>query len=401
MTVVFGHPSGTPFAHHAALAHFEAGVLESFCVPWMPSATTLRSLETIFPFRSMVRRLRRRAFEPLATAPKTQGRTGEMRRLLLRAIGHDADPFTHEANQWLMRVMTRECENPRVTAVHAYEDCSLSQFRQAKQLGKFCIYDMPIGYYAVWDRIQSELRRKYRDWIRPDSLPAVTSRDQKRWEMEMADIVLAPSRFVADSIQEFHPGKTIAIAPYGIDLESLPAPAERRSGDILTFLFVGHCSVRKGVPLLLEAWRAANLKDARLQLVGNWQLAEEKKRELPPGCSWHGPVSSGKLRDFYREADVFVFPSNFEGRALVIGEVLASGVPVLTTAASGAGDIVDESCGRIVPADNLEAQIAGLRWFAGRGGRLADLKVAARAKAEQWTWKNYRMKVSEAVRPYL
>lgn len=401
MTVLFGHPSGTPFAHHAALAHFEAGTLESFCVPWMPSTTTLGLLETIFPFRSMVRRLGRRAFEPLATAPKTQGRPGEMRRLLLRAIGYDADPFTHEANEWLMQVMTRECENPRVTAIHSYEDCSLLQFEEAKRLGKACIYDMPIGYHATWERIQAELGRKYHDWIRSDYVPAVTSSDQKRSEMELADIVLAPSRFAADSIKEFHPGKMVAIAPYGIDLENWPAPAVRRPGDVLTFLFVGHCSVRKGVPLLLEAWQAANLKDARLQLVGNWQLAEAKKKNLPRHCIWQDPVSSARLREFYSSADVFVFPSNFEGLALVVGEALASALPVLVTAATGWGDVIDERCGRQVPADDVDGLVDGLRWFANRRDQLAEMQAAARAAAAQCTWKRYRSNVTLATKPYL
>jgi hypothetical protein len=45
-----------------------------------------------------------------------------------------------------MATMQRECHRTSVTAVHAYEDCSLLQFREAKRLGKACIYDMPIGY---------------------------------------------------------------------------------------------------------------------------------------------------------------------------------------------------------------------------------------------------------------
>src|SRR5437870_5753527 len=37
MTILFGHPTGNPNSHHAALAHLEAGRLEAFCVPWMPT----------------------------------------------------------------------------------------------------------------------------------------------------------------------------------------------------------------------------------------------------------------------------------------------------------------------------------------------------------------------------
>jgi FkbM family methyltransferase len=47
VTVLFGHPTGNPNSHHAALAHLEAGWLEAFCVPWMPSAPELALLSRI------------------------------------------------------------------------------------------------------------------------------------------------------------------------------------------------------------------------------------------------------------------------------------------------------------------------------------------------------------------
>jgi glycosyltransferase involved in cell wall biosynthesis len=333
MSILFGHPTGNPLSHHAALAHFEAGRLERFCVSWMPSLTTLRVLEQIKPVRPMAQRLSRRSFTPLAKVPKIQGRAGELRRLLIRAAGWGDDRLSHEANDWLMRTMTRECRRPEVTAVHAYEDCSLWQFAEAKRLGKACVYDMPIGYYPAWERTQTELAKKYADWLPVRASPEVR-REQKCKEMDLADLLLAPSNFVANTIREYHPYKSVAIASYGVDLIGWSPDTERTPRDVITFLFVGHCSVRKGTPLLLAAWRAAGLKRARLQLVGSWRLAETKKKELPSGCLWTGPLSSDRLRSLYQQADIFVFPTNFEGRALVVGEALASGLPVLTTQAS-------------------------------------------------------------------
>jgi hypothetical protein len=125
----------------------------------MPSAMTLRLLDRIKPMRAMTQRLSRRHFPPLAKAPKIQGRARELRRLLIRASGWGDDRLSNEANDWLMRTMTRECRRPGVTAVHAYEDCSLWQFAEAKHLGKACIYDMPIGYYPAWETPGAKTRR--------------------------------------------------------------------------------------------------------------------------------------------------------------------------------------------------------------------------------------------------
>jgi glycosyltransferase involved in cell wall biosynthesis len=399
MSILFGHPTGSPFSYNAALAHFEAGQLDRFCVPWMPSATTLRLLERVKPLRSLTQRLSRRHFPPLAHSRKVQGKVAEMRRLLFRGLGLDDNRLVNEANDWLMRTMTRECQRSSVTAIHAYEDCSLWQFVKAKRLGKACIYDMPIGYYPAWERAQTALMKKYADWLPAGGLSPQVPREQKCREIELADLVLVPSSFVADTVRDFHPDKAVALAPYGVDLAGWPAAPTRTPQDTITFLFAGQCSVRKGVPLLLEAWRAANLKHARLLLVGSWQLAEVKKKELPPRCEWVGPVSSQELRRFYHRADVFVFPTNFEGRALVIGEALASGLPVLTTHASGVEDLVDDACGRVLPPDNLESVVEGLRWFDQNRHRLPAFSRAARTSAERCTWEHYRWRVTEAVAP--
>jgi glycosyltransferase involved in cell wall biosynthesis len=402
MSVLFGHPTGNPFSYNAALAHFEAARLEAFCIPWMPSPATFRLLELIRPLRAMVQRLDRRHFPRLAEAPKVQGLSGESRRLLVRALGWgDDDRLANEANDWLMRTMRRECRRFAVTAVHAYEDCSLWQFTEAKRLGKACIYDMPIGYYPAWESVRGELAEKYPDWMPAGASLSQQRKMQKRQEMELADLVLAPSNFVADTIHTFHPHKHVTLASYGVDLAAWAPRSSRAPPEIMTFLSVGQCSIRKGVPLLLEAWRAADLKQARLCLVGHWSVAESKKKELPSHCAWTGPVSSGQLHSIYRKADVFVFPTNFEGRALVVCEALASGLPVLTTRASGVDDVVDATCGQIVPRENLEALVEGLRWFDRNRHRLPEMSRAARMNAERCTWDTYRRRITEAVAPFV
>ena len=346
----------------------------------------------------MTQRLGRRYFPPLSHAPKVQGRAAEIRRLLIRASGWGTDRLSDHANDWLMRTMTLECHRASVTAVHAYEDCSLWQFAEAKRLGKACIYDLPIGYFPVWERTQVELAKKYSDWL-PAVLPSQPDRrEQKRKEIELADLLLVPSGFVANTVREFHPYQAVAVAPYGVDLVGWrPEPHAPRN--VITFLFAGQCSLRKGIPLLVQAWRAAGLRDARLLLVGPWQLAECKKKQLPQGCQWIGPTSSQLLLSYYHEADVFVFPTNFEGRALVVGEAMASGLPMLTTYASGADDMVDQACGRIVQPDNLDELVESLRWFDKNRHLMPEFGRVARRNAERCSWERYRCRVTEAVAP--
>ena len=400
MDIVFGHPTGNPNSYNAALAHVEAGRLECLCVPWMPSTTTIRALNSIKSLRPSAQRLARRHFAPLWHVRKAQGRVGEVCRLLMRASGLRSDQVIDQANRWLMRTMARECHRSTVRAVHAYEDASLWQFIEAKRMGKACIYDMPTCYYAAWEKIHSELRRKYPDWL-PDNW-SITGHDrrleQKRQEMLLADLTLVPSRFVEATIREFYPQKEIALAPYGVDAEFwTPGPTNNNPPGPLRFIYAGNVSVRKGVPLLIEAWSKAELRDAELAIVGSWLLADGKKYSLPPGIKWFPPCSWPALRDRYRESHVFVFPSFAEGFALVLLEAMACGLPVIASEASGASEVLTTRCGFVTSPGDLDRLVDLLRWFDRNRDELPAMGREARSLAERCTWSKYRSLVTEAV----
>src|ERR1043165_8926321 len=144
MSILFGHPTGNPNSHQAALAHFEAGKLEAFCVPWMPTPRELGTFGHVPGLKNWSARLARRSFRPLLSAPRIEDRFGEWKRMAKRLVLNGAissEALAYEANDWLMRTMQQECTRTQVTAVHSYEDCSLWQFEHAKKAGKACIYD--------------------------------------------------------------------------------------------------------------------------------------------------------------------------------------------------------------------------------------------------------------------
>lgn len=403
VTVLVGHPAGNPNSHQAALAYFEAGQLAAFCIPWMPSSLTLSVLDRIGPWKPLARRLSRRHFPPLVDAPKIQGRLGEWLRLLTRTWGGGDERLSYQANDWLMRKMTCECRWPDITAVHAYEDCSLWQFAEAKRLGKACIYDMPIGYYSAWKDTEAVLARQYNDWLPLGGLSSsrYVRPEQKREEMNLADITLVPSSFVEKTIRAFHPYKLLARTPYGVDLDFWTPGEKGQEPEPLRFIYAGQLSLRKGIPGLLEAWEGAALRNAELDLVGAWQLAESKRVSLPKGVRWLPPCSLESLRERYRAAHVFVFPSYFEGFGLALIEAMACGLPAIASEATAGPDIMTEACGRLIPTGNLDALVEGLIWFNRNRKSLPTMRHAARSQAKRYTWKNYRRSVTEAVGGFL
>lgn len=403
MSVLFGHPSGNPNSHHAALAHLEAGRLAGFCVPWLPSRRVLQLLQQVPALGNAAGRLERRHFAPLAEARLIQGRTAEMVRLLRRRLitRTDDERLAYEANDWLMATMARECLASGVTMVHSYEDCSLLQFREAHRLGKACIYDMPIGYYPWWEQKQRSLLQQYRDWL-PQGAGLSGSRhvrpEQKIEEMRLADLVLAPSQFVADTILSHCPDRHVQLASYGVDLEYWTPRTEASAADRpLQFLFAGQLGIRKGLPVLLEAWKSAALADAHLHLVGRWSLSAACLRDLPPQVSYHGLCSRDELRTWYRRADVFVFPSFFEGFPLVVLEAMACGLPVISTEVLRGMGLLQSDCGVEVPSGNPDALVAALRQLSAARDRLPSMRQRARAAVEHYSWLRYRQQVAAAV----
>jgi glycosyltransferase involved in cell wall biosynthesis len=76
-------------------------------------------------------------------------------------------------------------------------------------------------------------------------------------------------------------------------------------------------------------------------MVGNGPMLEEYKAEYP-NVEFVGAKRGQELGDYYRMADVFVFPSRWETFGLVMIEAMACGTPVAAYPCQGPLDVVDE-----------------------------------------------------------
>ena len=148
--------------------------------------------------------------------------------------------------------------------------------------------------------------------------------------------------------------------------------AERRAlgldPDLRYCTFVGRVGHRKGVDVLIEAWRrvAPKFPDARLLLVGptreDYREAHEAEyiaaleariREYGISSSivWTG--RSDDVEGYLRASDAFVFASRREGCPNALLEAMASGLPIVTTRIPNITDdlIRHEQDGLITPPD--------------------------------------------------
>jgi alpha-maltose-1-phosphate synthase len=395
MGIVIGNIAANPNTLHAALAHYEAGKLQSFCIPWLPSACLVNALRYCPGLHRAAMRLGRRVFPPLDKAPRIEDPLGEGFRLLLRILKRETERLNGRAAQWLSRKMIQQCRRREATGVHAYEDYALDALEHARGLGKVCIYDMPAAYFGRRLTISAELARRYPDWL-PGNWAQIMTEERlgrKQREMALADVVLAPSSFVADTVREAFPKKDVRIAAYGVDSAYWrPRLAKNWEGP-LTFGFVGQIGLGKGIPTLLEAWNKAQLRDARLNLMGAWSVDEGKKRNLPRNVFHYQHRSREDVREFLLETHVFVFPSFSEGLSLALLEAMACGLPALTTVNSGAADLISPDCGWLYVPSDVDHLIELLREVKRNREKLPQMGRASRQLMEGQTWERYRQSV--------
>ena len=190
------------------------------------------------------------------------------------------------------------------------------------------------------------------------------------------------------------PGHGVLV-PNGVDTELFrprPRASARRElglepqGPLV--LVVGHLIPRKDPLLALRVFAAGAPTDARLVFVGRGPLESElcaaiEHAGLCDRARLVGEVPPEVLAIWLAAADLVLLTSRREGRPHVVLEALASGRPVLATAAGGTGELLGEgpmlattrdaaALGRSLAAllasppsaEALRARVAGLSWGA-------------------------------------
>jgi glycosyltransferase involved in cell wall biosynthesis len=186
------------------------------------------------------------------------------------------------------------------------------------------------------------------------------------------------------------------VIPYAADCRRFRPLAGKRHGSACTFLFAGGISQRKGIRYLLEAWRQVRRPGWRLQLLGPLPRDPAPLEPYLDIVELLGRVGHAEMPARMAAADVFVFPSLFEGSAVVTYEALACGLPCLVT--PNAGSVVrDERDGYIVPPRDIPALASRMERLGTDPALRAHMAGAARARALAFDWPRYHDALVELV----
>jgi len=197
--------------------------------------------------------------------------------------------------------------------------------------------------------------------------------------LQMATRIAAVSRVVAEeAVRWFGVSRgRIEIVPNGVDDFFTP------DGDEDDYvLFVGTIEPRKGLDDLLAVWDSLPAPRPRLILCGD---AGWGNVPLPRGADVTGYVDRTRLRELYRHARAFVYPSRYEGFGIPPLEAMACGAPVIATRTGAIPEYAEGAALLIDPGDRAALRDALVRLLREPALR-RDLRVLGAGRARTYTW---------------
>jgi starch synthase len=205
---------------------------------------------------------------------------------------------------------------------------------------------------------QNVVADEYRRWNLPQPLakPHITIREEEIYQT--ADAITVPSSVARRSfLQMGLAPEKVHVIPYGVRLDHFTR-TEDPPNDSFEVLFAGQISIRKGIPYLLQAFARLRHIHKRLTLVGAVQDDMRGLLSTLPtdNVVFAGALPQPQLARKMSASHLLVLSSIEEGLALVQGQAMACGCPVLATTATGAEDLfTDGREGFIVPDRDVDA----------------------------------------------
>ncbi len=158
----------------------------------------------------------------------------------------------------------------------------------------------------------------------------------------------------------------------GVD-RSIFYPDQHNNTSELVLVCVSRISKEKN----LEEFFKLEYTGARKIMVGDGPMLEEYKAQYP-NVEFVGAKRGQELGDYYRMADVFVFPSRWETFGLVMIEAMACGTPVAAYPCQGPLDVIDEGLTGCMN-ENLKQAV--------KDALMLDRQRVWEG-SQRWTWEN-------------
>jgi glycosyltransferase involved in cell wall biosynthesis len=296
--------------------------------------------------------------EPVVVAPRMAGADDRGRRVL-RVPAVPAPTYPDFALPLpLTPAWSRRLRGLELDVFHAHHPFLLGA--SARRLARASGRPLVFTHHTLYDRYAHHVPL-------PRPLVARAALRRSTRFAAAADLVIAPSHFVARRLRARGVTRPIEILPTGVDLDRF-RPGDRAAAraalglatDDSVLLYIGRLDREKNVEFLLQA--AARIKAPRLRLllVGRGMQAASLRHEaaalgLGSRVELRGGSPPDGLPVYHQAADAFVFASTSETQGLAVLEAMASGLPVVAVRASGIEEIVSDGVSGLLVAEDVGA----------------------------------------------
>lgn len=233
------------------------------------------------------------------------------------------------------------------------------------------------------------------------SRQALRRRGLYKRSAQRAALVLAPSEASKrdlERVYDLEPERVRAIH-LGVDDRFRSAAegdvrAKYGLGERPLVLFVGKLSRRRNLPNLVAAVEKLR-SDHVLVLVGEDHLGlgladSDRLRVL-------GFVPDDDLPALYRAAEIFVYPSDYEGFGIPVLEAMAAGTPVVTLDNSALKEVAGDAA-LLLPNAGVDQLADAFERLAADPALRADYATRGRERAAQFTWTETARRTIDALR---
>lgn len=197
-----------------------------------------------------------------------------------------------------------------------------------------------------------------------------------RTVLRRASRILVLSDESARAVSTLLPEATVVRLPNSVNVPERLPPKEN------VVVFGGVVGHRKGVDLLLEAWRTINTEGWDLWLCGPADPAMNLK-DIPAGVKLAGAISHDDLLSRLASSSIAVLPSRAEAMPLFVLEAMAAGNAVIASDVGALAEAVDASVGRLVAPGDPGVVAEALADLIADENRRTQMGVNARARATE------------------
>lgn len=174
-----------------------------------------------------------------------------------------------------------------------------------------------------------------------------------------ADYILCPSEFVKRSflVKGFAESKLLKVN-FGFPKIQTDNTEVEKDG-VFRVLYVGQIHYRKGLHYAIEAFKKLKHPKKEFVIVGpKTAITGLEKTIIPDGVVFTGALKGEELKREFKRSSVFVLPSVEEGLALVQGEALAFGKPLIITTNTGGDDLITNGVEGFIVTPSNASEIA-------------------------------------------